>query len=324
MSQYNQPAPVNNQDFVDSVCQAIEFVGKIILYVSIVLWNTYIYLGGKIFKNIMACHCFTLVLILTITGSNLQALESSQIAKQAQASSLENADLKAQLAQRQSEIDNALDLLTTKATAKGVTIEPQTPTQVKAQALKASSIPTKWQAHVEYVKSKLADDKALQGAVNGYKENQDKFGFYSKSDCHPFIMGSIHYREYGYTLRNGWNGQGMYQNLDNKYGQDTVVNNATAQTVQACDFLKGKAKSCQKYGQPSDLNNLDNIELIGCSLAKYNGCMSKHFNDCGYTVKGLSSTQENFLKCSVDFTCPMVPEKQLGALTVILALQLSE
>jgi hypothetical protein len=52
--------------------------------------------------------------------------------------------------------------------------------------------------------------------------------------------------------------------------------------------------------------------------------MSKHFNDCGYTVKGLSKDQEDFKKCGADFTCPMVIEKQLGALAVILALQLSQ
>lgn len=192
-----------------------------------------------------------------------------------------------------------------------------------------TSIPKKWQAHIKYVSNKIKTDDQYKKAINGYTFTQNKYGFYTKTNCHKFLLGAIHYREHGYTIDNAWNGQGMYQNLNNNYplvnGLPSITNNATEQSQQACDFLKNKAKQhCSSVGTPEELSNLDNIELLGCVLAKYNGCMSKHYNSCGYTVKGLSESQENFMKCGADFTCPMVPEKQLGALTVILSLMITQ
>jgi hypothetical protein len=286
------------------------------------LWDR---LGSYFVKHTFVWWVFTLLILAMGFGNLVKSYELQSTTASAQVVILENQDLQLKLKtalQRQSEIDNAL-----KSLEDNLKNSNSGEVKVTASEITQSTIevPAKWKAHTEYVSNSLKDNKALQGAVEGYKNNQNKYGFYSKTDCHPFLMGAIHYREYGFTLKNGWNGQGMYQNLSNRYGQDTIVTNATEQTQQACDFIKAKAKSfCSKYGVPDDLNNLDNIELIGCSLAKYNGCMGKHYNQCGYTVKGLSETQEDFLKCGADFTCPIVKEKQLGALTVILALLLSQ
>ncbi len=192
---------------------------------------------------------------------------------------------------------------------------------------KVVDIPQKWQSHYDYVNDQVKDNKSkLSTAVAKYKEMTTQYSFYNSSDCHPYIIGAIHYREHNFALDNGWNGQGMLQNTANKYGSNSIVTDATAQVDQACKHLQGKAKNfCQEYGSADDLKFLENIELIGCALARYNGCSNNHYNQCGYTVNKLSKEQSNFTKCSIDYICyPVVQDTQLGGLTIILGLMISK
>jgi hypothetical protein len=200
---------------------------------------------------------------------------------------------------------------------------PATPTH---PGIGDKKIPQKWESHKEYVADKLKNDPSFSGLITKFKTQATEYKFYAATPCHPYILGAVHYRETGLRLNNGWNGQGAFQNVSNKYPANSPTTDATKQATQACDHLKGKAKNfCQKYGTAEDLNSLDNIELLGCSLAAYNGCNGKHYNNCGYTVNGLSKDQEHFMKCSVDFVClPLVKESQFGTLTFILGALLQE
>jgi hypothetical protein len=298
---------------------------RLLCRLFILIFNTYLFVGSKVFKNIVVCHLLTLAFLAMAGFALLSNQEAKDLAQITNSQKSELVQTKSNLKEYELQIEEIKKL-----NKEFEELSKAPKLEYKSTPAVEKNLPDKWQAHKEYILKKLDDkqdmsleSQQLRGIIIKAKNTQKEYGFYNKSECHPYLLMAIHYREIGFRLNNGWNGQGMYQNLGNKYPSNSTVNNATAQTKEACEFIKNKAKSfCSSVGKQEDLHSLENVELIGCALAKYNGCMGNHYNNCGYTVKGLSPSQENFTKCGADFTCPMVKEKQIGALTVILALQL--
>jgi hypothetical protein len=297
---------------------------RLLCSLLMLIFNTYLFVGSKVFKNIIVCHLMTLAFICVSTLALVSSMETKEVKSLANIQESKNIELKIKLSELEEESkkqDSNLEALL-KLSKELDSITPAKENKLEYKSIETKTIPEKWKSHIDYLK--YQDSQAHKIAIAGFKANQEKYGFYGKSACHPYIMAAIHYREIGYRLNNGWNGQGIYQlySTTTRYPSNSPVTNATAQTQQACEFIKNKAKSyCSSVGSPDDLNNLENIELLGCALAKYNGCNGQHYNNCGYTVKGMSKDQEVFnKKCADDGCSYFTTEKQLGALTIIAIL----
>lgn len=148
--------------------------------------------------------------------------------------------------------------------------------------------------------------------INKIKENKEIYSL--DPTCDWRLLGAIHYRETNLGNTNGWNGQGAFQNIRNKYVSNSLVSDWSTQVHQACSHLKNKVGT-------THLNESTPIDVIGTALARYNGCNNKHWKECGYTAYKLSDNHTSFMKCSIDFSClPLVPDRRLGALTIYLNL----
>jgi len=146
----------------------------------------------------------------------------------------------------------------------------------------------------------------LQGFYDTYKQ------YYETADgCHPYIIAAIHYRETNFGNTNAWNGQGAFQNIRNRYPSQSVVTDWEAQVKQACEHLR------QSVGW-AGLTNIEDEQLIGQALSKYNGCNNKVWNQCSYVV---NNTQYMALgtssKCAVDGCAYMVTDYKHGTLSII-------
>lgn len=149
-------------------------------------------------------------------------------------------------------------------------------------------------------------------------ENYEKYKEYYKlaSTCHPFLIAAIHYRETNFGTTNAWNGQGIFQNIRNKYEPNSQITDWNEQVNQACNHLKGKVKT-------DNLTDLNNLELIATALARYNGCEGKAWRQCAYTANGLNIMPlGTATKCAVDFRCNIRSvDNKHGTIAVILLLQ---
>lgn len=160
--------------------------------------------------------------------------------------------------------------------------------------------------------SSISHSSYLPGLADYY--NTYKSYYESVDGCHPYILAGIHYRETTFGNTNAWNGQGAFQNINNRYTPNSVVIDWEAQAQQACDHLR------QPYGW-AFMTDLNNQELIGKALASYNGCMGEPYNQCGYAVNQTNIMSYDW-KCSVDFTChPLVKDNKYGALSIVSQLQ---
>lgn len=160
--------------------------------------------------------------------------------------------------------------------------------------------------------SSIHHTSTLDGLAAHY--NTYKMYYRSAANCHPYILASIHYRETNFGNTNGWNGQGVYQNIRNRYPTNSVVTDWEAQTIQACEHLR------QSVGWAT-LNNLDDFELVGAALASYNGCNNQYYKNCSYVVNKTNLMAQG-TKCSVDFSClPLVADNRYGALSIVSQLR---
>ena len=185
--------------------------------------------------------------------------------------------------------------------------------QITFQELEIDYKPTE----IDLFKSQLAElnDKE-KSIIENIKMNK---GIYSLDPtCDWRIIGAIHFRETNLGIMNGWNGQGAFQNVRNRYEPNSQVTDWSTQVTQACNHLK------QKVGT-TELITSTPIDVIGTALARYNGCNNKEWKSCGYTAYKLSNEHLNFTKCSVDFSClPLVPDYRLGTVTIYLSLMNDE
>jgi len=162
--------------------------------------------------------------------------------------------------------------------------------------------------------SNLEKHKTVKVDQNILDKIQSQKEIYLKAKefgCHPALLAGIHYRETNLGLTNAWNGQGAYQNLANKYPSNSQVDDIDTQTKQACEHLKNKVGG-------KELMDLNDLELVGKALARYNGCSNQIWNNCGYVVNKLEDGK-TFTKCTVDFICyPLVTDTKFGTLTVAI------
>lgn len=158
--------------------------------------------------------------------------------------------------------------------------------------------------------------KKITRKLDNLEANYKRFEKYYKADstCHPYLIAAIHYRETNFGTTNGWNGQGAFQNLSNRYTPNSKVTDWNTQVRQACLHLKGKV-GVQK------LTNLDDVELIATALAKYNGCRSQHWTLCSYVSNYTTHYKGNGTKCAVDGCSRTTKDTRQGALAIVMQLQ---
>jgi hypothetical protein len=146
-------------------------------------------------------------------------------------------------------------------------------------------------------------------------ENYNKYKQYYSADntCHPYIIASIHYRETNFGSTNAWNGQGAFQNLQNKYPANSEVSDWNEQVRQACLHLKGKVRV-------QTLLDINDEELIGKALARYNGCRGLVYTQCSYTVNKTEYMSVG-TKCAVDGCAYTTTDNRFGALSIIRQLK---
>ena len=119
------------------------------------------------------------------------------------------------------------------------------------------------------------------------KANQSKYE--GITGCHPFLLMAIHYTETGLQFNNGANGQGAFQAYSSgiRYEPNSPTTDFDVQAKRACDHIRGKVGG-------ADLSNIEDTNLIGKSLALYNGCYSPTL---GIYARGGFGSPDGWDKC---------------------------
>ena len=210
------------------------------------LWKGYLFVGSKVFRNMLVCHLITITFLSVCGYAGYNHIQLDWTSKTVSQTVQKNQELERKIGDLEARQNSNLEAL--KA------IEVPAPTETRLAQADAPVVITgpmaKWQSHLEYIKPKMGEED-YKKVVAGFRQNQEEFGFYTKSTCHPYLMAALHYRETGYRLTNASNGQGMYQIYSSavRYPANSPVTNATDQTNVACDFIKAKATAyCSAVG----------------------------------------------------------------------------
>jgi hypothetical protein len=191
-----------------------------------------------------------------------------------------------------------------------------------------------WQEYVEY-----AQANPFTGAVfteGGYKGNHLQIAkdlrmplYQGLDGCHPYVIAAIHYGETGLQMTNGSNGQGAFQHYSSgiRYTPNSYADDFNVQAQRTCDILRSKVGG-------ADLSTLDDIDLIGIALARYNGCYAPAFggyaNDsmhssnpwtlCPYTANKMNAERVGMTQCAVDGCTAVNARKSYGTMAFIAQL----
>lgn len=161
------------------------------------------------------------------------------------------------------------------------------------------------------ISSRITHTSVLPNLVTHY--NTYKQYYELAEGCHPYILASIHYREKNFGNTNGWNGQGAFQNIRNRYPAESVVTDWGWQVQQACEHLRQSVNWIF-------LTDLNDQESIGNALAKYNGCRGLYYKQCSYVVNKTNLMAVG-TKCAVDGCAYTTTDNRYGALSIISQLQ---
>lgn len=172
-----------------------------------------------------------------------------------------------------------------------------------------------WTPYVEYAKDNPIPE-SIRWSIMQNLEGINRLG--SKYGCHPAVMSAIHYRETSFGHTTAGNGQGPYQVLSNRLPTNQDVTDWDSFIKQSCEHLRGKVGG-------AELMDIEDMELIGTALARYNGCNSKDWINCPYTSSKLtddyrfSESNPEMRKCNYDYCRNgiMTPDTRYGALAII-------